>query len=91
MRRGRSGPSPTAPASPANSSPSRDAPKPGAVPWLLLKVKAHVGAYGKLTDAAYVRRIDTSGGGEPEDGCDDPHLGDIARVRYSATYEFYGQ
>ena len=69
----------------------QDAPKPGAVPWLLLKVKAHVGTYGKLTNASYVRRIDTSGGSEPEDGCDDPHLGDIARIRYSAIYEFYGE
>ena len=69
----------------------QDAPKPGAVPWLLLKVKGHVGTYGTLTNASYVRRIDTSGGAEPEDGCDGPHQGDIARIRYSAVYQFYGQ
>jgi hypothetical protein len=69
----------------------QDARLSGTVPWLLIKVKAHVGTYGTLTNASYVRRIDTVGGGEPEDGCDGSHQGDIARIRYSAVYEFYGQ
>jgi hypothetical protein len=69
----------------------QDAPPAGAVPWLLIKVKTHVGTYGTLTNASYVRRIDTAGGGAPEDGCDGPRQGDIARIRYSAVYEFYGQ
>ncbi len=68
----------------------KDSPQAGAVPWLLLKVKAHVGSFGTLTGASYVRRIDTAGGGEPEDGCDPQHQGDIARIRYSAVYQFYG-
>ena len=42
-------------------------------------------------DAIGVRRIDTAGGGEPEDGCDPQHQGDIARIRYSAVYQFYGE
>ncbi|MGO9673539.1 MAG: DUF3455 domain-containing protein [Methylocella sp.] len=67
------------------------APQAGAVPWLLVKVKAHVGTFGMLTNVSYVRRIDTAGGGEPEDGCDPQHQGDIARIRYSAVYQFYGQ
>ncbi len=69
----------------------KDAAQAGAVPWLLLKVKEHVGTYGTLSNASYVRRIDTTGGGEPEDGCDAQHQGDIARIRYSGLYQFYGQ
>lgn len=69
----------------------QDAPQSGAIAWLLLKVKAHVGGFGALSNAAYVRRIETRGGAEPPDGCDRAHQGDIARMRYSAVYEFYGQ
>lgn len=69
----------------------KDAPRQGAIPWMLLKVKTHVGDFGKLTNASFVRRVDTTGGAEPKDGCDRPHQGDIARMRYSAEYQFYGQ
>lgn len=69
----------------------QDAPQSGAIPWLLAKVNAHVGSFGMLTNASYVRRIDTKGGDAPDDGCDRPHQGDVARIRYSATYQFYGQ
>ncbi|WP_036255689.1 DUF3455 domain-containing protein [Methylocapsa acidiphila] len=62
----------------------------GAVPWLLLKVKTHDGA-GRLANAAYIRRIDTKGGAEPASGCDAAHKGEAARIRYSATYQFFGQ
>jgi hypothetical protein len=69
----------------------KGAPEPGAIPWLLLKVKTHSGTFGILSNVNYVRRIDTKGGSEPRDGCDRPHQGDIARIRYSAVYQFYGQ
>lgn len=66
------------------------APQQGAVPWLLLRVKAHEGS-GKLGDAAYIRRVDTKGGAEPAGGCDAAHKGETARIRYSAIYQFFGQ
>jgi hypothetical protein len=69
----------------------KDAPEAGAAPWLLLKVNAHVGTFGQLSGANYVRRIDTKGGAAPPDGCEAEHLGDIARIHYSAIYQFYGE
>lgn len=60
------------------------APEKGAIPWLLLSVKSHEGA-GSLTPAAYVLRIDTKGGVEPSEPC---VTGEVARIRYSATYRF---
>jgi hypothetical protein len=67
------------------------APDAGSIPWLLGKVKAHVGTFGALTGAAYVRRIDTRGGAAPPDGCDAERRGDVARIHYSAVYQFYGE
>jgi hypothetical protein len=66
-----------------------DAPVPGAVAWLLLEVKTHEGA-GALAAAATIRRADTKGGAAPAAGCDGGHLGEQARMRYSATYQFFG-
>lgn len=65
-----------------------DAPRAGAIPWLLLKAKSaqEPGALGK---SAYIRRIDTLGGAAPGAGCDARHVGALARMRYSAVYEFY--
>jgi hypothetical protein len=65
-----------------------DAPKPGAIVWLLLKVKSREGS-GPLAKAGFVRRIDTAGGMPPAAGCDAGHAGKEARMRYSAVYEFY--
>jgi Protein of unknown function (DUF3455) len=62
---------------------------PGAVPWLLLEVKTHDGA-GSLAAATTIRRTDTKGGAAPTTGCDANHLGEQARMRYSATYQFFG-
>ncbi len=66
-----------------------DAPTPGSIPWLLLKAKSHEGT-GTLAKAGFIRRIDTKGGNAPTGGCDKPDIGKEARMRYSATYEFYG-
>ncbi len=66
------------------------APQQGSVPWLLLRVKTHGGS-GRLSDAAYIRRVETKGGAEPVGGCDSAHKGETARIRYSATYQFFGQ
>lgn len=65
-----------------------DAPRPGAIPWLLLRVTNHNGS-GGLDAVAFVRRADTSGGLAPKTGCDAAHLGAAARVHYSAAYQFF--
>ena len=65
-----------------------DAPKPGAIVWLLLRVKSREGS-GPLAKAGFIRRIDTVGGAPPTAGCDAAHGGTEARMRYSAVYEFY--
>ena len=65
-----------------------DAPEPGAIQWLLLRVKSHQGS-GALSAVSYIRRADTKGGVAPRTGCDARHLSEQARVRYSATYQFY--
>ena len=65
-----------------------DAPEPGAIQWLLLRVKSHQGS-GPLAAVTYIRRIDTKGGAAPKTGCDAQHLSEQARMRYSATYQFF--
>jgi hypothetical protein len=65
-----------------------DAPEPGAIQPLLLRAKSHEGS-GTLSAAAYIRRTETKGGVAPKMGCDATHLSDQARMRYSATYQFF--
>lgn len=65
-----------------------DAPGGGAVPWLLLRAKAHNGE-GGFAAVAFIERLDTKGGLAPAGGCDAAHRGAEARMRYSATYRFY--
>ena len=65
-----------------------DAPEASAIPWLLLRAKSHDGV-GTLANAAFIRRIDTKGGGAPKTDCEPAHIGEQARMRYSAVYEFY--
>lgn len=65
-----------------------DAPRPGAVPWLLLKAKANegIGTFAKVT---YIQRVDTEGGVAPAGGCDQAHVNTEARIDYRANYYFY--
>src|ERR1700736_2775055 len=65
-----------------------DAPDKGAIPWLLLRAKSHDGA-GILSTVAFVRRAETKGGAVPKSACDAGHAGEVARMRYSALYQFY--
>lgn len=65
-----------------------DAPDGDAIPWLLLRAKSHSGT-GLFAAVSYIRRADTTGGVAPETGCDAGHLSEQARMRYSATYQFY--
>jgi hypothetical protein len=65
-----------------------DAPEPGAAQWLLLRAKSHQGS-GTLSTVAYIRRTETKGGLAPSTGCDASHKSQQARMRYSATYQFF--
>jgi hypothetical protein len=65
-----------------------DAAEPGAIQWLLLRVKSHQGS-GALSPVAYIRRTETKGGLAPSTACDASHLSQQARMRYSATYQFF--
>ena len=65
-----------------------DAPRPGAVPWLLLKAKTNEGT-GTFATVTYIQRVDTEGGVAPAAGCDQAHVNTEARVDYRANYYFY--
>ena len=65
-----------------------DAPRPGAVPWLLLKAKTNEGT-GTFARVTYIQRVDTEGGVAPAAGCDQAHVTTEARVDYRANYYFY--
>jgi hypothetical protein len=66
--------------------------EPGAIPWLLLEVVgAEDGRTGshRISRAAYLQRINTSGGSPPETGCDEGTVGKKIMVPYAADYLFY--
>ena len=65
-----------------------DAPRTGAVPWLLLKAKTNEGT-GKFASVTYIQRVDTDGGLAPACGCDQAHVKTEVRVPYTANYYFY--
>ena len=64
------------------------APRPGAIPWLLLRATPDDAAPGRLREAAWVRRFDTEGGAAPAGRCEP---GETARMRYSARYTFFSR
>jgi Protein of unknown function (DUF3455) len=61
------------------------APKPGAIPWLLLSAESS--ASGALAGVRFVQRVNTSGGVAPSGPC--PTVGAEQRVDYTADYIFY--
>jgi Protein of unknown function (DUF3455) len=65
-----------------------EAPRPGAVPWLLLQAKTHEGS-GTFAKVTYIQRVDTEGGVAPTARCDRAHVNSEARVDYKANYYFY--
>jgi hypothetical protein len=66
-----------------------DAPKPDAIPWLLLAVASHTGE-GILSRATSIQRIHTEGGLPPSaSSCDAAAGGKESRSAYSADYYFY--
>ncbi len=64
------------------------APRPGAVPWLVVRVKSETGA-GIFAGVSYIVRSMTMGGVAPVTGCDLAHAGAEVRVDYTATYTFF--
>jgi len=62
--------------------------KAGTILELLLQVNSHSGpANGVLAKAAYIQRLNTSGGVAPAGTCTD---GETKAVPYGATYVFWG-
>ena len=72
---------------------SNPAPKPGSIPWLLLRAPNRTGHAGTLTRrSATSPAIRTKGGVAPADGCDATHARAERRVAYSAgLYVFFSQ
>jgi hypothetical protein len=66
-----------------------DAPRPDAIPWLLVEATANEGG-GLFSRVRYVQRVDTVGGKAPVTGCDVASLGAKARADYTADYYFFG-
>jgi hypothetical protein len=67
----------------------QDAPKPEAIPWLLLAAARHSGE-GILSRVTSIQRIHTEGGLPPgANTCDGSATGKESRSSYSADYYFY--
>jgi hypothetical protein len=67
----------------------QDAPKPDAIPWLLLKAATHTGD-GTLSRVTSIQRIHTEGGLPPQGNtCEASASGKEAKSAYSADYYFY--
>ena len=64
---------------------SSPAPRPGAIPWLLLRARSHAGQ-GVFATVGYIARTHTRGGLAPTAGCDQAHAGREDRVPYRAVY-----
>ena len=65
-----------------------DAPREGAIPWLLLSAHSF-GGEGRFAKVASVQRLNTSGGVAPARACDVTSIGAIERVPYTADYVLY--
>ena len=66
------------------------APRPDAIPWLLLTAKSHAGK-GILSRVTSIQRIHTEGGLPPDaNSCEASANGKESRSAYSADYYFYG-
>ena len=65
--------------------------RPGAIPWLLLRVVgSEEGSGGTLTATTYIQRVNTAGGIAPVTGCKSAKdTGKKALVPYTTDYVFY--
>src|SRR5258707_2556929 len=67
----------------------QDAPKPEAIPWLLLSATSHSGE-GIFSRVTSIQRIHTEGGIAPEaKSCEGSNAGKEAGTAYAADYYFY--
>jgi hypothetical protein len=67
-----------------------DAPKAGAIPWLLVTVTGHKGS-GALESVTTIQRVNTEGGVvDAAKSCDASKNGTESESSYSADYYFYG-
>jgi hypothetical protein len=67
----------------------QDAPKPEAIPWLLLSATSHSGE-GIFSRVTSIQRIHTEGGMPPEAKyCDSSAVGKEVGMAYAADYYFY--
>lgn len=65
-----------------------DAPRPGAIPWLLLEARSS-GAPGRFSAVSRIQRVGTEGGVAPADGCGPQTLGRVRQVPYRADYRLF--
>jgi Protein of unknown function (DUF3455) len=65
-----------------------DAPVAGAIPWLLLETHS-TGAPGAYSAITHVQRLNTLGGAAPAAPCTTDHIGQSARIDYTADYRFF--
>ena len=65
-----------------------DAPKAGAIAWLLLTTHG-TGKPGLFASVTSIQRVATVGGVAPDTGCGTATLGKQARVPYQAQYAMY--
>jgi hypothetical protein len=70
------------------SAQRADAPETTAIPWLLIP-KKEVSGTGEFSKFTYAQRVNTTGGKAPSTGCDASHLGEEAKIEYTASYFFY--
>lgn len=63
-----------------------DAPRAGAIPWLLLSTTSS-GATGMFSGVGHVQRVNTDGGLAPAAPCDAASIGRVERVPYTADYQ----
>jgi len=73
----------------AAKSASTPAPGGKTIPWLLLKVKSHEGK-GIFSNVTYLQRVDTWAGVAPGASATKENVGKELRVKYQATYRFFG-
>jgi hypothetical protein len=67
-----------------------DAPRPDAIPWLLLATHSTGGA-GAFSGVTRIQRVRTEGGLAPAAGCSASSLGHQVRVPYRADYRLFGR
>ncbi len=68
-----------------------DAPRAGAIPWLLLNTSSS-GGPGRLAKVTSIQRINTTAGVAPATGCTGAaEVGQRARVPYTSDYVFFSK